>query len=816
MFRTIIKQIQIWVLKIWSRKTSLANNDGNTSLSPEIDGDCTLETSDEMTVNSSDIEDQGQHGADPRAPLPVETENGKTSDGTSAGHAPQAVNGDLSDTGPAGSDRQQDDKWNIDGNGNELSEKAEQPMQNPEESGKAVNVTESTHSLETEECTEQNTANANDDSPEVKINGQESNKTSDETNGDYTSTVVRDDSADTESAESDRQQDDKRNAADSKSELSGLVEQPKPKPEESDKVVEVTESPHSSEDEDYTDHSTTSANGDPSEAKINGKKLKEKTPRKIGGRRSSSTSPTQQGENDAEDKATFIPQPELICYKPLGSWQWEIILSVPQECNIAEVRHNNTPLSTTNGEYRPLSFSGGLSVKYDDLKPDEFPLFDGRTPLIFKLRGGWEGTGRKMRGITQGHFIVIAPSEWTRTGHVLVEAQGCADTKYLAHYFFQDKNDATNDVGGFKEYDITLTQTGVQLSGTCIFDDSKDSDLFVGTVPTLHSASGIIWARMGKEKKGGWSGENFKPAEKSLADVLNGRQGRFFLRVYDEETKLMDSQEFRYCSVLSEILVNGEQYTQDMLLPPPSDGHAPTTLQFVGTDGNTIHPVLNKDNFYTTMGADGVITVDPNPNGDEIACSLKSNTGSVDVVIKLPRIWWRIGRDDGDTDDWRDTPTVMTRDEFRQHANAGVVMRLRLPLHIRRIHAGFGDDLARSIPIVDGLSLKDFVDYTEIDSPLTEDASLRVQCGGEMVLTLIWVTADLPPIQPDAPQKNLCARVKCASGGWRCGKGFSLSELRDAGFTHSDAVCLRIPIDKRRRSMHYTNIETLREVENDA
>ena len=321
---------------------------------------------------------------------------------------------------------------------------------------------------------------------------------------------------------------------------------------------------------------------------------------------------------------------------------------------------------------------------------------------------------------------------------------------------------------------------------------------------------------MGEEKTGGWPGENFKPADKSLANVLDGRQGRFFVRVYDEETKLIDSQEFRYCSVLSEIRVNGEPYTQETVLPPPSDGHAPTTLQFVGTDGDLIHPVLNVINHYTTMAADGGITVDPNPNGDEIACSLKSDTGSVDVVIKLPRIWWRIKRDDGYTGNWRDTPLVMTRDEFRQHANAGAVMRLRLPPHIQRIHAGFGEDLDRSIPVVDGLSLKDFVDYAEIDSPLTEDALLRVQRDREIVLTLIRVTADFPPTGIDSLQKNHCARVKCASGGWRRGKGFSRGELRDVGFNHSDAVSLRIPIDKRRRSMHYTNIETLREVASNA
>ena len=46
-------------------------------------------------------------------------------------------------------------------------------------------------------------------------------------------------------------------------------------------------------------------------------------------------------------------------------------------------------------------------------------------------------------GITQGHFIVIAPSHWNRTGHVPVEFERCEDTGYLAHYFFKDKGDTT-------------------------------------------------------------------------------------------------------------------------------------------------------------------------------------------------------------------------------------------------------------------------------------------------------------------------------------------------------------------------------------
>ena len=112
-----------------------------------------------------------------------------------------------------------------------------------------------------------------------------------------------------------------------------------------------------------------------------------------------------------------------------------------------------------------------------------------------------------------------------------------------------------------------------------------------------------------------------------------------------------------------------------------------------------------------------------------------------------------------------------------------------------------------------GLPLNDFVDDEEIDSPLQEDAVLQIQCG-EAQLALIRVTADPPPPPPDPPfepclpEKTPCARVNRA-GGWRRGKGFSHRELLDAGLTAGDAARLGVPIDRRRRSKHRINVDTL-------
>ncbi len=45
----------------------------------------------------------------------------------------------------------------------------------------------------------------------------------------------------------------------------------------------------------------------------------------------------------------------------------------------------------------------------------------------------------------------------------------------------------------------------------------------------------------------------------------------------------------------------------------------------------------------------------------------------------------------------------------------------------------------------------------------------------------------------------------------RKGRGFSRNELKEAGLTLHDARMFKIPVDKRRRSSHPENVETLKE-----
>ena len=155
------------------------------------------------------------------------------------------------------------------------------------------------------------------------------------------------------------------------------------------------------------------------------------------------------------------------------------------------------------------------------------------------------------------------------------------DTSFRAHYFFRDGSESEEGIGGFRECDVASTTSGFELAGGRVFDDSEDGELFVGAVPNLKSSQDISWIRVGEEEQNGWKGENFKPDERTLAEVLNGRQGRFFIRVYDD-TRLLDSGEFRYLGNLKEIRVNSKPYDENTVHTPP---YSRTTVEFIGTDG---------------------------------------------------------------------------------------------------------------------------------------------------------------------------------------------------------------------------------------
>ena len=430
------------------------------------------------------------------------------------------------------------------------------------------------------------------------------------------------------------------------------------------------------------------------------------------------------------------------------------MLAWADECDVQEVRRNGELLDIVDGECPIASFRGHLSVGYSDpgRQGEEIKLFDN-DPLVFKLRKDWTGEGRKVRHVTNGHFIVITPAEWNREGHVPVEPETCVDAEFIAHHFFRDGRKSLEELDGFAQWEASLFDIGLVIKGKSLFDDSEQGVLFIGDAPALRVPHGIVWARVGEERRGGWPGENFEPGERSLDDVLIGRQGRFFVRIYDDDTRLIDSDQFRYLRDLRNIRVNGESYAEDMVLPPP---YVRTTVEFVAAKGVAIVVRRREEADSRLAETERSVDVRRHPNGDFIKCDLKIGDELVSCAIRLPRVWWRKERSGNQADEWRDTPISLTREEFLEQADAGGIIRVRVPMRIKSLSVGFDDELDRSyqanaMDSTDNngkreveLPLMEFADCAQISERLFEDVSFNASCGSQ-TLALVIVCADPAP-----------------------------------------------------------------------
>lgn len=462
-------------------------------------------------------------------------------------------------------------------------------------------------------------------------------------------------------------------------------------------------------------------------------------PREISGRRS-----RMPRRSSNAPPALRGPRPELLCYKDWTDGTWKVVLSGDEEFQIKAVYLQGKKLDVANNKCRIPSLTGQLTIEYQDEPIQDETLFEDK-PLIFKLQKNWAGSGRKITAITSGYFIVFAPAKWNRTGYVPVAPEGCRDAAFLAHYFYREAQSQDEHIDGFRECENFRAITRIKLSGQCVFDDSDEGDLFVQRVPELTATQDVVWARVGRESKSGWKGQNFKPAEQSLSDILSGREGRFFLRVHDSSCKLLDSTTFRFLQGLKRIRVNGEPYTKRTILLPDLNGHPPTEVHFVAFDDSKSPQITPCEGTHATVKS-GVLTVDRSPEANCILCTLGSGNNATKIKLDLPRTWWKMVSRGQIQCEWRDKPLYMTRQEFQEHAYNGSEIRL-LQKRLQSIQVGFDDELNLNFRLSKGectIPLREFVDHVQIDQRLSADAQFKVELAGT-ALPLIVISADLVP-----------------------------------------------------------------------
>ena len=441
-----------------------------------------------------------------------------------------------------------------------------------------------------------------------------------------------------------------------------------------------------------------------------------------------------------------VAPPELRCRRE--GQEWGIFLIVAPDLGVTRVCCGEEELIEQDGEYRVPRFSGALSLTGDNGESKTIPLLDGEAPLLFLLSGSEDRLrGRQCRRVTAGRFLAIAPHHWPRPGGEFREREQCLDRDFVAHFMNSSWRDAPESLGSIGNWRPGVDRSA-SLDGTHLFDNSDDGELFFGGPPKLKPTEGIEWARVGDEHPNGWKGQNFRVMERSLAQVLAGKQGRFFLRTYPSgQVTLADSTAFRYWPDIEQIQVNGQPLREDLVLPPPEEHHHRDTVRLVGRNG-TLRPEVCSHRARRLDS--GAVEVEPNPEADEIRLLLREGTSEVNVVVNLPRVWWRLS---GEAD-WTDQPTRLTRTEFRK---PGVGLDVLTPANVASPTVSLeGTDL-RSFPgaRADGfpskrrwvIPLREFDDDAALDSDMSEECALRLHfpnCDPIVLCCVLPETAGAP------------------------------------------------------------------------
>ena len=81
--------------------------------------------------------------------------------------------------------------------------------------------------------------------------------------------------------------------------------------------------------------------------------------------------------------------------------------------------------------------------------------------------------------------------------------------------------------------------------------------------------------------------------------------------------------------------------------------------------------------------------------------------------------------------------------------------------------------------------------------------------AGELLAASVSPESPVESPEPSIAENGFIPLVRDSRGAWRPGKGFSRSELREAGLSPAEAARLHIRVDKRRRGAHPINVATL-------
>ncbi len=409
----------------------------------------------------------------------------------------------------------------------------------------------------------------------------------------------------------------------------------------------------------------------------------DKTPISVGGKRRDPHKPSDETPANRERLSGFR-RPELRCRETSDS-HWEVVVDLPNAPSLPKILLDGQQLPTSDRCCPLPSLDRNIVAVLDGGSTVE--LLTPGLPLIFKTAKHWKSGGRRVGRVTRGYFVVIVPEGWRREGPPPPVAPTKATAPgYQAHYEYWDGR--SNDRVRFAGHDLPMANDIEILKGSTLFDDDLDhGPLFVGDPPRLTNSNAFAWAMVGEEGvPDGWRCR-FKPSKHQLADLLEGREGWFFVRLYDANVALQASTDFRYSRCLAQIHVNNQAYSGTTILLPAETGHDLTRLAFIDRTGSPVNP------WYSRLQPT-VVDAIADKHADDVRVELRSPAGRIPVRVQLPRLWWRLVGDDTEHD-WQSTAFRWVPQEYHRLAEIGTTICLDMPRHVPDVSCGFDGDTTR-------------------------------------------------------------------------------------------------------------------------
>jgi hypothetical protein len=462
------------------------------------------------------------------------------------------------------------------------------------------------------------------------------------------------------------------------------------------------------------------------------------SPEKRGGRSREPVPKEQEGRT--RKKSSRTPKPEIICWKRGQEWVLAVELSDEFDHDQISVVQDDTALAedyTERGSWPLAHLRGELVVRTSDAvgEPLARVCLGDDDYLVLKLSGRDLNQGRRVKRVSRGSYLVVAPSSWTRdeaqSGPAPAEPEPVHLDGYRAHFFDLPSGCTAGIVlrdGSARTIEIAPGGQWFELIGRCLPDGCDYlGPLFVSTPPRIRVA-GISWENVGKivlgvEGKGAerWrtylEPDRSRPEQSLPTAVMERKAGWYFARFYDVQDDLIDSLDFRFAAGLQEISI---KQTNPF---PREKGHESTTVELHHATGWRVVSAVSGCRVQIEPGSElTILTIPPTPECDHSEWFVGPAKGpEVKVVVLLERVWWAIGTERHEPPQWQDNCLSLTREAFKAISEDAIWLRLPKPRWTERVFFGFCSTTRRGYQVkmnerLVAAPLRDFCDSQELDN----------------------------------------------------------------------------------------------------